>query len=378
MPLSTNLSLAAAARAAMLRTMLGASRLPIASCDVGADSDPVPLAARGALPTPGWLSDAQGRGLRYLRLSVTDRCDLRCTYCMPAEGEPASPREEVLSIEEAIRVVRVFHRLGVRTVRLTGGEPLVRRGLDTLIRAIRHEIGIDDIALTTNGTALGALAARLADAGLARINVSLDSLRPATFAAITRGGELARVLEGIDAARAAGLRVKTNTVVIRGENDDEAEALVRWAWTKDLVPRFIELMPLGAAAALGAARVVPSAELRARLAHLIDEASEPRTDRGPAVYASARDGSGRRVGFIGAVSENFCARCNRVRVTAKGDIRACLASPRGLSLRDLMRAGASDDALEDTIREALFGKGLGHEFAGGDQHRHVAMSRVGG
>jgi cyclic pyranopterin phosphate synthase len=363
---------------------LPVGRLPIVDADGGfavTGPEAFPRPASGASARPGWLDDRQGRRLRYLRLSVTDRCDLRCTYCMPESGVPASPRDEVLSLEELARVARVFARLGVQTVRLTGGEPLVRKGIDELVRQIR-DAGIDDIALTTNATALAPLAPRLAEAGLTRLNVSLDSLDPARFARLTRGGELARVLEGIEAAQAAGLtRIKLNTVLVRGENDGEAEAIVRWAWARDLVPRFIELMPLGAGASLGREAVVSSAELRARLAPLLDPEAEPeaRADRGPAAYLPSRDGT-RRVGFIGAVTENFCDRCNRVRVTAKGEIRACLASPEGLSLRALMRGGHGDDAIAGRILDALFGKREGHEFyvPGIDRHHDVAMSRIGG
>jgi cyclic pyranopterin phosphate synthase len=364
-------------------------RLPILGDDLlapgdGAAGDPVPLGARGAAGRPGWLADRDGRRLRYLRLSVTDRCDLRCVYCMPPEGVPASAREELLDFESLVRVVRVFAGLGVETVRLTGGEPLVRKDLPTLVRMLRDEAGIRDLAMTTNGTALAQHARALVDAGLSRLNVSVDSLDPARFARLTRGGDLRRVLAGIAAAREAGIReVKVNTVVVRGENDGPALAeLVRWAWAEGLTPRFIELMPLGEAANLGRVAVVPVAEIRAALAGLVavEAAPEHRADRGPAGYLLARDGSGRRVGLIGAVTDSFCHRCNRVRITARGEIRACLASPTGLSLAELVRSGRDDEALRAAIEEALFGKRSGHEFfvPGVDRHRAVHMSRVGG
>jgi cyclic pyranopterin phosphate synthase len=361
------------------------SRLPVLPSDPEL-ADPIPLGARGVRGVPGWLrpSDRQGRGLRYLRLSVTDRCDLRCVYCMPVEGAPASPREEVLTLEELARVARLFARLGVTTVRLTGGEPLVRKDVAVLVRMIRDDAGITDIAMSTNGSALTALAGELVKNGLARINVSVDSLRPEVFRRMTRGGELSRVLDGIAAIRAAGLgpgAIKINTVVVRGENDDEAGAIVDWAWAHGLVPRFIELMPLGEGAHLGPARVVPSAELRRRLgARLGPEPLGHRQDRGPATYYPAADHRGHKVGFIGAVTENFCERCNRVRVTARGDIRACLASPDGLSLKELMRAGEPDAALVERIERALFAKRDGHRFhlEGETAHQQVAMSRVGG
>lgn len=344
----------------------GVSRLPI----VPADSAPV----------PGWLADRQGRALRYLRLSVTDRCDLTCRYCMPPEGVPASPRAEFLTFEEIVRVVGIFRRLGVRTVRLTGGEPLVRRGIVDLVRMIR-DAGIQDIAMTSNASALGRLARPLAEAGLSRLNVSLDSLNPERFAHMTRGGDLQRVLDGLEAALAAGLQVKTNAVVVRGHNEDDLETLVRWAWARDITPRFIELMPLGEGAKLGRDAVVSVAEMKARLGALLEPEAEAsyRDDRGPAGYLRARDGE-HSVGFIGAVTDNFCDRCNRVRVTARGEIRACLASPSGFSLRDALRQGHDDEAMLGLVEDALFGKRAGHEFYvdGVTRHHGVDMSRIGG
>lgn len=354
------------------------------SCDTEVEelTDPVPLAARGEVGYPGWLSDRHGRNLRYLRLSVTDRCDLRCTYCMPEEGIAASPKDEVLTIEELARVAKVFRALGVATVRLTGGEPLVRKSIDTLVRLIR-EAGIEDIAMTSNGTALAHVARDLVAAGLGRINISLDSIDPATFARMTRGGELSRVLQGIEAIQNAGIReVKINAVVVRGHNDHQLGELVDWAWARGIVPRFIELMPLGEGAKLGREAVVTVAEMKERLGDRLapDREASYRVDRGPAGYLNARDGSGKKVGFIGAVSDNFCHRCNRVRVTARGDVRACLASPSGLSLRDAMRAGKSDAEVIALVEASLFGKKAGHEFyvEGVSRHHAVDMSRIGG
>ena len=363
------------------------ARLPIlnASASKARDldlTDPVPLAGRSRIGHPGWLNDKQGRKLRYLRFSVTDRCDLKCQYCMPAEGIAASPRQDVLTFEEVVRVCKIFKELGVETVRLTGGEPLVRKNIDGLIGRIR-DLGIEDIAMTTNATALRPLAKRLVDAGLKRINVSLDSVHAETFRTMTRGGDLARVIDGIDAIRQAGIGVvKTNSVVVRGKNDDQLGEIVDWAWDRDIMPRFIELMPLGEGAKLGADAVVPVAEMKQRLGDRIvsDANPEHRSDRGPAGYVPAARGGGHKVGFIGAVTENFCERCNRIRITAKGDIRACLASPDGLSLRELMREGHNDEAILDRIRNALFGKWVGHHFnvEGVDAHEQVNMSALGG
>lgn len=362
-------------------------RLPII-CDSDATLedqdpiDPVPLAARGTAGYPGWLADRQGRSLRYLRLSVTDRCDLRCVYCMPVDGVPASAKEDVLSFEEIVRLARVFRGLGVETLRFTGGEPLVRRNLADLIRMVRDEVGLTDLALTTNATALAPLARSLVQAGLQRINISLDAVDPALFAQMTRGGQLERVIAGIDAIVEAGIaEVKLNVVVVRGMNDHHAPAVVEWAWARGLVPRFIELMPLGAAAHLGRDAVVPTAELRQRLAHLLaDDPLAHRGDRGPAGYVSARGDPSRKVGFIGAVTDNFCHRCNRVRITARGELRACLASPSGASLRDLLRTAQDDQVLSKAVEQSLFGKGDGHGFyqPGVDRHHQVDMSRIGG
>ena len=366
------------------------SRLPIVCGDTDAPldlpdtlGDPVPLAARGQAGYPGWLADREGRRLRYLRLSVTDRCDLKCRYCMPAEGVPASEREDVLTFEEVIRVVRVFVRLGVQTVRITGGEPLVRRGLERLVGMIRDEAGIEDIALTTNATALRSKASALVSAGLKRINVSLDSVDPDTFRSMTRGGDVRRVIAGIDAAREAGIEeLKTNTVVVRGANDHQVGDVVDWAWARDIVPRFIELMPLGEGARLGRDAVVPVAEIQERLGDRLTLGPGPRhrLDRGPAGYLPASDGSGRKVGFIGAVTDNFCHRCNRIRITARGEIRACLASPHGLSLRDILRRHPDDGGVVRAIEASLFGTSKGHGFyvPGERAHHAVDMSRIGG
>jgi cyclic pyranopterin phosphate synthase len=367
------------------------SRLPVltdapaVSCDTDVQArvtDPVGLAALGTRGVPGWLADRHGRRLKYLRLSVTDRCDLRCRYCMPDDGVAASHREDVMTFEETVRVVRVFRELGVQTVRITGGEPLVRKHLPELVRQLRDDAGIQDLALTTNATTLRQHAAALRRNGIDRINVSLDSLRPDVFAHMTRGGRLDRVQDGIRAAQETGFdEIKLNCVVVRGMNDDQLGEVVDWAWDQGIVPRFIELMPIGEGARLGRDAVVPVAEMKTRLGRrLATEPAQHRLDRGPAGYLPAADGSGRKVGFIGAVTDNFCHRCNRVRVTARGEIRACLASPDGFSLRDRIRAGGSDEELQAGVEQALFGKREGHAFYvdGITRHHAVNMSQTGG
>lgn len=300
---------------------------------------------------------------------------------MPEEGVPASERETLLSFEQIARLVRIFRTLGVQTIRLTGGEPLIRKELPTLVAMIKDE-GIDDIALTTNATALAPTARKLHDAGLTRLNISLDSVDPQTFAEMTRGGDLNRVVKGIEAAREAGFSgIKTNAVVVRGLNDHQLEEIVEWGWARELLPRFIELMPIGAAEALGPERVVPVKQMLHGLSHLLWSDTSPSftENRGPAGYFDARDGSGKKVGFIGAVTENFCERCNRIRVTAQGDIRPCLASPDGLALKPLLEREPEDRVIVERIQETLFGKRDGHRFEiRGEKHSQVAMSGVGG
>lgn len=338
-------------------------------------------------PVPdGWqaepLVDAQGRRYDYLRLSVTDRCDLACVYCMPPGGEDDhAVRPELLSFEEAARIVRVFAELGIRRVRFTGGEPLVRKDVVRLVELVRRESGIERLVMTSNATRLSELARPLRDAGLTGVNVSLDSLDAGRFAAITRGGDLGRVLAGIHAALDAGLEVKLNSVVLRGRNEDEAGALVDFAWSLGITPRFIELMPIGEAAKLPPDSFLGVDELIACLGDRVARGERRGVSgQGPARYAHAADGSGRRVGFITAVTDTFCESCNRVRVTARGDIRACLASRRAISLRDLVRSGASDRELAWAMTWSLLGKAEGHYFNDDavHEHEHVGMSLIGG
>lgn len=327
---------------------------------------------------PFGLYDGERRAVRYLRLSVTDRCSFKCVYCMPEGGLPFVPRAEVMTFEEMHRLVRVFAGLGITHVRLTGGEPLLRRDLPKLVERIAAVPGIEDIALSTNGLALGELAKPLADAGVKRVNVSLDSLDPATFARMTRTRPetLARVLAGLDAAAAAGLwPVKINAVVVRGENDHELPALVRFAAERGFLLRFIEYMPIGVDDRWGPESFVSVAEMRERLTGFV---SAPTTNTlpggGPARYVTL---DGVQVGFITAVSDHFCATCNRVRVTATGILQECLAFPGDLSLRDRMRSGDTDEALARTLENALFAKGPGHRFQAGQRTRQ-SMSITGG
>ncbi|MET0342300.1 MAG: GTP 3',8-cyclase MoaA [Polyangiales bacterium] len=336
--------------------------------------------ARDGLPP---LVDRQGRHYTYLRLSVTDRCDFACVYCMPPSGESDhAVRPELLSFEEAARLARVFAELGINRIRFTGGEPLVRRDVVRMVELVRRQSGVEKLVMTSNASRLDELAHPLAQAGLTGVNVSLDSLDVARFADITRGGSLPRVLAGIHAARDAGLALKLNIVAMGGVNDDEVGQLVDFAWDLGITPRFIELMPLGEASNLPSERFISHDALRALLGDRVTDEAPVHgvAGQGPARYLRARDGSGREVGFITAVSSEFCGSCNRVRVTARGDLRACLASRNAVSLRDALRAGADDRTLAWLVHGALGTKLAGHFFDSSDvdEHRHVGMSLIGG
>ncbi len=348
----------------------------------------LPVVGRVAVPTltpreP--LLDGFDRRVRYLRVSVTDRCNYRCTYCMPEDlGREIAfePRSAVLSFEEIVRVVGVFARLGVRKVRLTGGEPTVRKGLVELVAMIRAIPGIDHIAMTTNGHLLAELAQPLAAAGVDSINVSLDTLDPDRFHALTGRGELARVLAGIDAAVASGIATKTNAVALTGVNDGEIVALVRDAWARGATPRFIEHMPMSDgqlyAAAPLSARVIRAA-LEAELGPLVESERAP-ADAGPARYwRVGAQREEREVGIISAMTEHFCDACNRLRLTATGDLHACLGHDDAISLRDVVRHGGSDADLVRAIGGAVSGKRAGHVFAAsgaGAPQKH--MIAIGG
>jgi len=319
-------------------------------------------------------------------VSVTDRCDLRCRYCMPAEGQRFAPREALLTYEEIERLVRLLAGCGVRSVRLTGGEPLVRRGLPGLVARLAPLPGIEEVTLTTNGRLLSRHARALKDAGLSRVNVSLDSLDPDTSRALSGVDCLADVLAGLEAAREAGLAaVKVNTVVVRGANEREVAAIVRFCRARGFVPRFIELMPMGEVGQRRRERLVTATEVRARLAadglELVEEPARSAAGRGPARYLRVRDGAGSpwtSVGFIAPLSERFCSGCNRLRLTSTGEIRPCLGWEDGASLRDLLRGGATDEDLLAAVAAALALKHDGHGFSTDRPRSPAAMSALGG
>ena len=329
--------------------------------------------SRLALPVIAPLSDGFARRISYLRVSLTDRCNYRCTYCMPGEGMVFRPRQELLTFEEIERLVRIFAGLGVRRVRLTGGEPTVRTDVVELVARIAAIDGIGAVVMTSNGHRMPELAAPLARAGLRGVNISIDSLDPERFHALTRRGDLARVISGIDAARAAGLSVKLNIVALKGQNDTEVAALCAFAWDRGVVPRFIEHMPMSDGQLYAVDQQLTAAEIRQALeAHfglplVPDEPTE--AAHGPARYwrlsespAEPTAAPVRRVGIISAMSEHFCDTCNRLRLSAVGDLHACLGYDDATSLRAIIRDGGSDDDVRNAIRAAVGVKRAGHEF----------------
>ncbi len=303
--------------------------------------------------------DRYGREHDELRISVTDRCNLRCRYCMPVEPE-WFPREAILRYEEIARLARIFARRGVRRLRLTGGEPLLRRDLVRLVELLRGIPEVEELSLTTNGVLLEDLAEPLVAAGLQRVNVSLDTLRPERFRALAGRDALARVLRGLEAAAAAGLApIKINTVLVRGVNDDEAVELARFARERAWELRFIEVMPLDNHGGWDPSRVVPGAEIRRRIEARWPLVRDPEADpRAPATRFLYRDGGG-AIGFVDSVSAPFCATCSRLRLTADGKLATCLYAQEETDLRALVRGGASDAEIERTIEAAVARKGRG-------------------
>jgi len=323
------------------------------------------------------LVDSFGRVVRDLRISVTDRCSFRCTYCMPAEGLQWLPRDQLLSFEEITRVARLMvERFGLESVRLTGGEPTVRADLPVLVEMLAG-LGVD-LAMTTNGATLGLLADKLRRAGLGRINISCDSLRPERFAEMTRRDALGRVLDGIDAAVDAGFDpVKVNAVIIRGVNDDEVVDIAAFGRDKGVQPRFIEFMPLDADGGWTKDQVVPAQEI----VDAIDAVFplEPAW-RGPEPAARwrYRDGAG-EIGVIASVTQPFCASCDRVRLTAEGQFRSCLFAVREADLRTVLRSGGSDDDLAAAIVDEVGRKWAGHSIGKVSFVRPArSMSQIGG
>ena len=331
---------------------------------------------------PRDLTDGFGRKVTYLRVSVTDRCDLRCVYCM-AEHMRFLPKAEVLSLEELDRVASVFVGLGVRKLRLTGGEPLVRKGLMTLVESLSRHLktgALPELTLTTNGTRLAAFAPDLARLGVERINVSMDTLRPDLFERLTRGGDLAQVQAGIEAARAAGLIVKINAVALARDNAQEIPALIQWAHARGLAITLIETMPMGEIDEDRTDQFLSLAEVRRDLESFWTLRDLAASTGGPARYVEVSE-TGGRLGFITPLSHNFCESCNRVRLTCTGTLHTCLGQEDATDLRGVLRAGGSDSDLAGAIAAGVGAKLRGHDFhiergAAPSVSRH--MSTTGG
>lgn len=328
------------------------------------------------------IIDGFNRPITYLRVSVTDRCDFRCTYCM-AEHMQFLPKADLLTLEELDRLCSTFVGLGVRKLRVTGGEPLVRRNIMSFFRAMSRHLGqgLDELTLTTNGSQLARFADELAEIGVRRVNVSLDTLDTDKFAAVTRWGRLPQVMAGIVAAKAAGLRVKINTVALKGFNEDELFRLVDWCGENDHDLTFIEVMPMGEIE--GEDRLDqywPLSDLRARLAERFELTPLAERTGGPARYFRLEE-TGQKLGFITPLTHNFCESCNRVRLTCTGELFMCLGQEDRADLRAALRASDDDEVVRDAIRAAIARKPKGHDFdysrgIGGQMTRH--MSHTGG
>lgn len=326
------------------------------------------------------FQDDFGRAIQYLRVSVTDRCNLRCVYCMPPEGVEKQPHGQVLSYEEMALIVCAAAETGIRKIRLTGGEPLARLGLPGFVRMIAAIPGIDDLSMTTNATLLAGQARALAEAGLHRVNISLDTLKPERYATMTRKGNIEHVWAGIAAAQEAGLApIKLNAVVIRGLNDDEVPDLAHKTVTDGWHMRFIEWMPVGQSAGWAEGGAVPIAEIRARIEQRLGplQPAPAPVGNGPARYFRLPGAAG-TIGFIGALSEHFCPSCNRLRLTADGRLRPCLFSDQEIDLRAALRAGGGLEAVRELVARAIQSKPECHHLDGAHPSQGRTMSQIGG
>jgi cyclic pyranopterin phosphate synthase len=327
-------------------------------------------------PATSAMIDPFGRAISYLRVSVTDRCDFRCVYCM-SENMAFLPKADLLTLEELDRLCTAFVVKGVRKLRLTGGEPLVRRGIMTLFSSLSRHLrsgDLDELTLTTNGSQLPKYAAELRDYGVKRVNVSLDTLDPDKFRAITRWGEIDKVMAGIDAAQAAGMQVKINAVALKGVNEDEMPALVEWAHGRGMDLTLIEVMPLGDIGEGRLEQYLPLSMVRARLSERFAlEDIEYRTG-GPARYAQVKE-TGGRLGFITPMTHNFCESCNRVRITCTGTLYMCLGQEDAADLRAPLRASEGNELVYRAIDEAIRRKPKGHDFVIDRRHKRPALHR---
>jgi cyclic pyranopterin phosphate synthase len=331
---------------------------------------------RAASVHPAPMIDPFGRAISYLRVSVTDRCDFRCVYCM-AENMTFLPKADLLSLEELDRLCSAFVAKGVRKLRLTGGEPLVRRGIMTLFQSLSRHLAagaLDELTLTTNGSQLPKYAAELAACGVKRINVSLDTLDADKFRAITRWGELDKVLAGIDAAQAAGLHVKINAVALRGVNEDEIPSVIEWAHGRGMDLTVIEVMPLGDVGEQRLDQYLPLSMVRARLAERFTLDEIDHRTGGPARYVRIKE-TGGRLGFITPLTHNFCESCNRVRLTCTGTLYMCLGQEDAADLRTPLRASEGNDLLYAAVDAAITRKPKGHDFVIDRRHKRPALAR---
>jgi GTP 3',8-cyclase len=327
-------------------------------------------------PRLGRMTDPFGRNISYLRVSVTDRCDLRCFYCM-SEDMTFLPKADLLTLEELDRLCSTFIAKGVRKLRLTGGEPLVRRNVMSLVRSLSRHLdsgALRELTMTTNGTQLARFAGELRDCGMRRINVSLDTLNPAKFRAITRWGDHDKVLAGVEAARSAGLAVKINAVALKNMNEDEIPSLMEWAHGKGMALTLIEVMPMGD---IGEGRIdqyVPLSLVRARLAQQYTLTDVDDNSGGPARYVRVSE-TGGTLGFITPMTHNFCEACNRVRITCTGTLHTCLGHEDASDLRKPLRASPDDELLSATIDRAIGLKPKGHDFIIDRRHNRPSVSR---
>ncbi|MEI8153154.1 MAG: GTP 3',8-cyclase MoaA [Hyphomicrobiales bacterium] len=335
-----------------------------------------PLNLHRAAGHPAPLIDPFARAITYLRVSVTDRCDFRCVYCM-SEHMSFLPKADLLSLEELVRLCSAFVAKGVRKLRLTGGEPLVRRGMMTLFASLSRHLksgALDELTLTTNGSQLAKYAAELKGHGVERVNVSLDTLDPDKFRAITRWGDLAQVMAGIDAAQAAGLKVKINAVALKGVNEDELAGIVAWAHGRGMDITIIEVMPLGDVGDDRLGQYLPLSMVRSRLAERFTLDDIDHQSGGPARYVRVKE-TGGRLGFITPMTHNFCESCNRVRITCTGTLYMCLGQEDAADLRAPLRASEGNDLLNAAIDEAITRKPKGHDFVIDRRQKRPALSR---
>jgi cyclic pyranopterin phosphate synthase len=340
---------------------------------------PVTLITPNTRPRPHGAFDAYGRQMTYLRISLTDRCNFRCVYCMPAIGMKFQPRDELLTDEELLRAVSICAGLGFTKLRLTGGEPTVRPHLVDLVREMKSFPGIEEISMTTNALLLSRMAADLKEAGLDRINVSFDTLDPDKFKVMTRGGRLDLVWAGLEAADAVGLTpIKINAVVVKDQNETDVVDLAALTITRDWQVRFLEIMPMEGVGTVYDEGLVTSAETQARLEAQFGPLIPVDAPPGDPARVWRLPGARGTVGFISPISAPFCAHCNRVRLTADGKLRLCLLRNDEIDLRDLMRSGADDAALERQVRTGIWRKPWGHGLAEGDRNIGRGMSQIGG